>query len=55
MIRQAEKITDWLEIEIATAFGSEVEVMWLGPADSLGESETVAVYLMTPSSDVRVD
>jgi hypothetical protein len=50
-----KRITDWLGNDLATALGSEVEVMWLSPADTEGESGIVAVHLMTPSGVVRVD
>jgi hypothetical protein len=50
-----KRITDWLGNNLATALGSEVEVMWLSPADTEGESGIVAVHLMTPSGVVRVD
>ena len=50
-----KRITDWLGNDLATALGSEVEVMWLSPADTEGESGIVAVHLMTSSGVVRVD
>jgi hypothetical protein len=50
-----KRITDWLGNDVAIALGSEVEVMWLSPADTEGESGIVAVHLMTPSGVVRVD
>ena len=31
-----KRITDWLGNDLATALGSEVEVMWLSPADTEG-------------------
>jgi hypothetical protein len=53
--RDEKRITDWLGNDLATALGSEVEVMWLSSTDTEGESEVVAVRLMTPSGVVRVD
>ena len=50
-----KRITDWLGNDLATALGSDVEVEWLSPADTEGESGIVAVHLMTPSGVVRVD
>ena len=50
-----KRITDWLGNDLATALGSEVEVIWSSPADTEGESGIVAVHLMTPSGVVRVD
>ena len=50
-----KRITDLLGNDLATALGSEVEVQWLSPADTEGESGIVAVHLMTPSGVVRVD
>ena len=50
-----KRITDWPGNDLATALGSEVEVMLLSPADTEGESGIVAVHLMTPSDVVRVD
>ena len=46
---------EWLGNDLATFRGSEVEVMWLSPAETEGESGIVAVHLMTPSGVVRVD
>ncbi len=40
---------------ISRSLGSDVEVEWLTPADTEGESGIVAVHLMTPSSVVRQD
>jgi hypothetical protein len=40
---------------LKSALGNEVEVEWLTPADTEGESEIVAVQLMTPSGVVRLD
>ena len=48
-------MSHFLVNDLATALGSEVEVMWLSPADTEGESGIVAVHLMTPSGVVRVD
>jgi len=42
-----KRITEWL--------GSEVEVIWLSPADTDDESGIVAVHFMRPSGVVRVD
>ena len=50
-----KRITDWLGNDLTTALGSEVEVMWLSPSDTEGESGFVAVHLMTPSGVVGVD
>lgn len=41
------RIEEWL--------GSDVEVIWLTPADTEGESGIVAVHLITPSGVVRLD
>jgi hypothetical protein len=50
-----KRITEWLGNDLATALGSEVEVMWLSPEDTEGESGIVAVHLMTPNGLVRLD
>lgn len=55
IVGDEKRITDWLGNDLATALGSEIEVMWLSPTDTEGESGIVAVHLMTPSGVVRVD
>ena len=49
------RLTDCLGNDLATALGSEAEVIWLSPTDTEGESGIVAMHLMTPSGVVRVD
>ena len=49
------RIKEWLGSDLTKALGSEVEVVWLSPADTEGESGIIAVHLMTPSGVVRVD
>lgn len=49
------RIEEWLGSDLATTLGSEVEVEWLTPADTEGESGIVAVHLMPPSGVVRLD
>jgi hypothetical protein len=48
-------ITDWLGSDAAAALGSNVEVVWLSPADNEGENGIVAVHLNTPNGVVRLD
>ncbi|MDO8646023.1 MAG: VOC family protein [Candidatus Planktophila sp.] len=48
-------ITDWLGSDAAAALGSNVEVVWLSPADNDGENGIVAVHLSTPTGVVRLD
>jgi hypothetical protein len=48
-------ITDWLGSDAAAALGSNVEVVWLSPADNEGENGIVAVHLSTPNGVVRLD
>ena len=48
-------ITNYLGSDTAKALGDNVEVVWLSPADTEGESGIVAVHLMTPGGVVRVD
>ena len=50
-----KRIEEWLGNDLTTALGSEVEVMWLSPADTEGESGIVAVHLMTPSGVVSLE
>jgi hypothetical protein len=47
-------IEEWLGRNLTSALVSEVEVVWLSPTDTTGESRMVAVHLMTPSHVVRV-
>ena len=49
------RIEEWLESDLTNALGNEVEVVWLSPADTEGESGIVAVHLMTPSGVIRID
>ena len=49
------RIKEWLDIDLVTALGSGVEVEWLIPADTIGESGIVAVHLMISSGVVRLD
>jgi hypothetical protein len=48
-------ITDWLGSDAAAALGSNVEVVWLSPAENEGENGIVAVHLNTPNGVVRLD
>jgi hypothetical protein len=48
-------ITDWLGSDAAAALGSNVEVVWLSPAENEGENGIVAVHLNTPNGVVRID
>ena len=48
-------ITDWLGSDAAAALGSNVEVIWLSPAENDGENGIVAVHLETPSGVIRLD
>ena len=50
-----KRIQEWLGSELSVALGSEVEIIWLTPADTEGESGIVAVHLMTPNGVVRLD
>ena len=50
-----KRFADWLEIDLATALGSQVEVMWLILADTEDESGIAAVLQMTHSGVARVD
>ena len=49
------RIEEWLGSDLTKALGSEVEVVWLSPADTEGESGIVAVHLKTPNGLVRLD
>ena len=49
------RIEVWLESDLVTAFGSEVEVEWLTPADTEGASRIVALHLNALNGVVTVD
>ena len=49
------RLEEWLGSDLKSALGSDVEVLWLTPADTEGESGIVAVHLMTRSGVVRLD
>ena len=48
-------ITEWLGSDAAAALGSNVEVLWLSPAENDGENGIVAVHLEIPSGVIRLD
>ena len=48
-------ITNYLGSDTAAALGSNVEVVWLSPAENDGENGIVAVHLSTPTGVVRLD
>ncbi len=48
-------ITDWLGSDAAAALGSNVDVIWLSPAENEGENGIVAVHLETPTGVIRLD
>ena len=38
-----------------SVIGSDIEVVWVDPAANDGEEGIVAVYLQTPSGEIRLD
>lgn len=49
------RIEGWIGSDLESALGSDVEVVWLTPEDTEGESGIVAAHLMTPNDVVRLD
>ena len=49
-----EKIKEYAGTEVSEAIG-DVEIIWVDPSTNDGETGIVAVYLQTPTGEVRVD
>ena len=48
-------LTNWVGSDLQKAIGSDIEVIWVDPAKNDGEEGIVAVYLQTPSGEIRLD
>ena len=48
-------LTDWVGSDLQKVIGSDIEVVWVDPAANDGEEGIVAVYLQTPSGEIRLD
>ena len=48
-------LTNWVGSDLQKAIGSDIEVVWIDPAKNDGEEGIVAVYLQTPSGEIRLD
>ena len=50
-----KQLTDWVGADLQKAIGSDIEVVWVDPATNDGEDGIVAVYLQTPTGEIRLD
>jgi len=48
-------LTDWVGGDLQKVIGSDIEVVWVDPSNNDGEEGIVAVYLQTPSGEIRLD
>jgi len=48
-------LTNWVGSDLQKVIGSDIEVVWIDPAKNDGEEGIVAVYLQTPSGEIRLD
>ena len=49
------KLTQWVGEDLEKVIGSDIEVIWVDPSANDGEEGIVAVYLQTPSGEIRLD
>mgnify|MGYP003334925754 CR=1 FL=1 len=48
-------LTNWVGSDLQKVIGSDIEVIWVDPAKNDGEEGIVAVYVQTPSGEIRLD
>ena len=48
-------LTNWVGSDLQKVIGSDIEVIWVDPENNDGEEGIVAVYLQTPSGEIRLD
>jgi hypothetical protein len=48
-------LTNWVGSDLQKVIGSDIEVIWVDPSKNDGEEGIVAVYLQTPSGEIRLD
>ena len=48
-------LTNWVGSDLQKVIGSDIEVIWVDPAKNDGEEGIVAVYLQTPTGEIRLD
>ena len=48
-------LTKWVGSDLQKAIGSDIEIVWVDPAKNDGEEGIVAVYLQTPTGEIRLD
>lgn len=49
------KLTELVGSDLQKVIGSDIEVIWVDPSKNDGEEGIVAVYLQTPSGEIRLD
>jgi Glyoxalase-like domain len=49
------KLTEWVGSDLQKVIGSDIEITWVNPEANDGEEGIVAVYLQTPTGEVRLD
>ena len=50
-----EEVLAWLGKDVDSALGEEVTIEWVAPSTNGGETGIVAVHLLTPAGEVRLD
>jgi hypothetical protein len=48
-------LTNWVGSDLQKVIGSDIEVVWVDPSVNDGEEGIVAVYLQTPTGEIRLD
>jgi hypothetical protein len=48
-------LTNWVGSDLQKVIGSDIEVVWVDPSTNDGEEGIVAVYLQTPTGEIRLD
>ena len=48
-------LTNWVGSDLQKVIGSDIEIIWVDPENNDGEEGIVAVYLQTPSGEIRLD
>ena len=50
-----KSLTDWVGDDLQKVIGSDIEIVWVDPSKNDGEEGIVAVYVQTPSGEIRLD
>jgi len=50
-----KSLTDWVGDDLQKVIGSDIEIVWVDPSKNDGQEGIVAVYVQTPSGEIRLD